>query len=84
MSNYYRRHGLVGPAVLITIGAIFMADRWLPGLTVGRLWPVILIVIGIVRLLEMSMSREETVYPAPPQPPPPGTPPPPPPAGSGQ
>jgi hypothetical protein len=79
MSNYYRRRGLVGPAVLITIGAIFMADRWWPGMSFHRLWPLILIVIGLVRLLEMSMSREETVYPAPPQPPPPppGTPPPP-------
>ena len=78
MSNYYRRRGLVGPAVLITIGAIFMADRWWPGMSFHRLWPLILIVIGLVRLLEMSMSRDETVYPAPPQPPPPpGTPPPP-------
>jgi len=88
MSNYYRRHGLVGPAVLITIGAIFMADRWVPVFGIGRLWPVILIVIGLVRLLETSMSRDETVYPAPPHPeasgpPPPGIQPPPPP-GSGQ
>jgi len=77
MGNYTRRRGLVGPAVLITIGCIFLADRWLPDLTFHRLWPVILIVVGVVRLLEMSMAREETVYPAPPPPPPPTAPPPP-------
>ena len=75
MGNYYRRGGLVGPAVLITIGTIFLLDRWWPYYSFGRLWPLILIVIGLVRLLEMSMSRGDTVYPAPPPPP---TPPPPP------
>ena len=80
MGNYYRRRGLVGPLVLITIGAIFLADRWWPGMSFGRLWPLILIVIGAVRLLEMSMPSDDTVYPAPPQnpPPPPANPPPPP------
>jgi len=83
MGYYYRRRGLVGPAVLITIGAIFMADRWWPGMSIHRLWPLILIVIGLVRLLEMGMSSNDTVYPAPPHPeasgppPPPNAPPPP-------
>jgi len=83
MSYYRRRGGLVGPALLITIGCIFLADRWWPDYSFHRLWPLILIVIGVVRLLEMSMSREDTVYPAPPPPPP--APPagvPPPPGGS--
>jgi len=80
MSYYYRRRGLVGPATLITIGVIFLADRWWPGMSFHRLWPLILIVIGLVRLLEMGMSSGDTVYPAPPQqnPPPPPTAPPPP------
>ena len=83
MSYYYRRRGLVGPAARITIGAIFLADRWWPGMSFHRLWPLILIVIGLVRLLEMGMSSGDTVYPAPPQPgasappPPPNAPPPP-------
>jgi len=80
MSYYSRRRGLVGPAVLITVGVIFLADRWWPGMSFGRLWPLILIVIGLVRLLEMGMPADDTVYPAPPQqnPPPPPTIPPPP------
>jgi hypothetical protein len=79
MGYYYRRGGLVGPAVLITLGAILMADRWWPGMSFWRLAPVILIVIGLVRLLEISMWHEDSVYPAPPQnpPPPPNAPPPP-------
>jgi hypothetical protein len=77
MSTYYRRGGLVGPAVLITIGTIFLLDRWWPDFSFHRLWPLILIVIGLVRLLEMGMSRSDTVYPAPPPPPPPSAPPPP-------
>jgi len=83
MSNYTRRSGLVGPAVIITIGCIFLAERWWSDFSFHRLWPLILIVIGIVRLLEMSMARDETYYPAPPPPPPPPfNPPAPPPGGS--
>jgi hypothetical protein len=84
MSYYYRRRGLVGPAVLITIGTIFLLDRWLPDFSFHRLWPLILIVIGLVRLIEMGMSRGDTVYPAPPAPPPPTPPNVPPPAGGAQ
>jgi Domain of unknown function (DUF5668) len=82
MSRYYRRGGLVGPAILITVGTIFLMDRWFPDFSFHRLWPLILIVIGLVRLLEMSMPNGNTTYPAPPppptMPPPPGTVPPPP------
>lgn len=50
MSN--GRYSLMGPAMLITIGTLFLAHEWVPDYHFGRLWPVILIVIGIVRLLE--------------------------------
>ncbi|HMD32519.1 MAG TPA: DUF5668 domain-containing protein [Candidatus Acidoferrales bacterium] len=78
MSPYYRRrHGLVGPVVLITIGTIILLDRWWPDFSFHRMWPLILIVIGLVRLLEMGMSSGDgSTYPAPP-PPPPSTPTPP-------
>ena len=48
MSN--GRQSLMGPAMLITIGTIFLIHEWLPGYRFRLLWPVILIVIGIVRL----------------------------------
>lgn len=67
MAAYYRRRGLVGPAVLITVGAILMADRLWPGeLGFHRLWPLILIVIGLVRLMEMGMRTDEQQYVPPP------------------
>lgn len=48
--------GLMGPVILITIGAIFMIDEFVPG--VGFLWPLILIAIGAMKLLESSASTE--------------------------
>lgn len=83
--SYYGRRGLVGPAVLITIGIIGMAHIWWPGIGFWRLSPLILIVIGLVRLLEMGMGTNDTVYPAPPQHnPPPSSPNAPPPPGVSQ
>jgi phage shock protein C len=43
-----RKHkgNLIGGLVLITLGGIFLADQFIPGIDFGDLWPVILIVIG--------------------------------------
>jgi hypothetical protein len=86
MSNGYgyRRHGLVGPAVLITVGCIFLADRWWPDYGMHRMWPLILIVIGVVRLLDLAISRGGQDYPPPPPPGSVNPPPQPPPAGGSQ
>jgi len=46
------RYSLMGPAILITVGTIFLIHEFRPEYHIGRLWPVILIVIGIIRLLE--------------------------------
>ncbi|HET9402345.1 MAG TPA: DUF5668 domain-containing protein [Candidatus Acidoferrales bacterium] len=80
-----RVRGLTGPAVLITIGVLFLVDRsnWDWGF--HRTWPVILLVIGAIKLAESMASTEGHVgYPPPPQassnpPQPPYVPPPPPP-----
>lgn len=53
-----RCRGLLGPIILITVGAVFLADQFIPRLGFGELWPVILIVIGVVKLLESSASTE--------------------------
>jgi phage shock protein C len=39
--------GLVGGIILIVLGLIFLAQQFIPGVDIGRLWPVILIIIGI-------------------------------------
>lgn len=45
-----QKGNLVGGLVLITLGAIFLADQFIPGLDFGDLWPIILIVIGAALL----------------------------------
>jgi len=42
---------LIGGLVLIALGAIFLADQFIPRIDFGDLWPVILIVIGIALLI---------------------------------
>lgn len=47
-----RRYSLMGPAILITVGTLFLIHEMRPAFGIGRLWPIILIVIGVIRLLE--------------------------------
>jgi len=55
-STYYRRHGLVGPVILLGLGVILLLENM--GLLSGslwtvlfRMWPLILIAIGIDLLI---------------------------------
>ncbi len=47
------RMRLTGPAVLITIGTLILIEH-LHGPSFHRTWPIILLMIGLVRLLEMN------------------------------
>jgi hypothetical protein len=73
-----------GPVVLITIGTLFAVDNF-ASIGFDRTWPVLIIVIGIMKLLERSVAPPQTPYqPYQPYGPPPGPgfhagPPPPPP-----
>src|SRR5579884_3744014 len=53
-----RRASVVGPLILILIGALFMARNFWPEIHVGDLianyWPYILIVWGLLRLAEVA------------------------------
>lgn len=42
-----------GPVMLITLGALLTADRF-SGLAFTRTWPVLLIVLGVMKLLERA------------------------------
>ena len=79
-----RISGLMGPAVLITIGVIFFIGQTNWDYSIGQLWPVILIVVGLIQVLCAVASSEGHVGPGaswqnpsqappqnPPQPPPP-------------
>jgi phage shock protein C len=39
---------LWGGLILITLGAIFLIDRFVPSIDFGDLWPLILIVVGVI------------------------------------
>ena len=49
-----RAHGFMGPAVLITIGVLFLLDQMthIYWMEFGRTWPALLIVIGLIMFLQ--------------------------------
>jgi phage shock protein C len=47
-----RRGGLTGGIVLIVIGGVFLASQFVPGLDIGKLWPLILVAIGVSMILK--------------------------------
>lgn len=42
-----------GPVVLMTLGALLLADR-LSGVPVTKTWPVLLIIFGLMKLFERT------------------------------
>ena len=50
--------GLMGPVVLITLGALFLVGRLGWNYSFHNLWPVLLIAIGLVKLVEALASSE--------------------------
>ena len=43
-----RTGGLIGGLVLITLGCLFLVDRFVPAIDFGDLWPILHVVIGAV------------------------------------
>lgn len=72
-----RTRGLMGPAVLITMGVLFLLSEF-DVVRFHSTWPIILIVIGLVKVLTSSASSEGhtdyAVNPPGPVPPPPAVP----------
>jgi hypothetical protein len=54
----------MGPAILITLGFLFLVQSHGPGL--GRTWPVLLLVIGVIKLLGNSNLNTGMQPPMPP------------------
>jgi cell wall-active antibiotic response 4TMS protein YvqF len=76
--NRCRSRGLMAPAVLITLGCLFMLNEF--GVAhFHRTWPILLIVIGLVKVLagnldntghiDINAAPPPAIPPAPPQPP---------------
>jgi hypothetical protein len=75
-----RTRRLMGPAILITLGVLFLLDS-VSSIDFGKTWPAILLVIGVVKLVQSNASYDGHVGPLPPgpdgwppTPPPPGVP----------
>ena len=50
---------LIGGLVLITLGSLFLADEFIPNISFGDLWPVILVVIGIGLLVNSISGKNQ-------------------------
>ncbi len=53
-----RRGGFVGGTVLIVLGALFLANNYLPHFDFSDTWPLILVAIGAAMILN-SVRRDE-------------------------
>jgi hypothetical protein len=61
-------YSLMGPAVLITLGVLFLLDQ-LHVMSFGRSFPILLIVIGVVKVAQRSASDTGHIQPVPYYPP---------------
>lgn len=52
------RGSLIGGLILITLGGLFLADRFIPRIDFGDLWPVLLVLIGIYLIVSSQMNRK--------------------------
>jgi hypothetical protein len=63
--EHCRTRKLMGPAILVTIGVLFLLDN-VGRLEFHRTWPAILLVIGVVKLLQSNSSTDGHIGPPPP------------------
>ncbi len=55
--------GLMGPAIIITVGVLFLLDQMRGGyLSFNNTFPIILIVIGAIQLASALSSTEGHIY----------------------
>jgi len=54
---------LIGGLILITLGALFMVNEFIPNIDFGDLWPVILIVLGIGILINAISGKKKSSLP---------------------
>lgn len=83
--EHCRTRKLMGPAILVTLGILFLLDS-VSRIGFGRTWPAILLVVGVVKLMQSNASTSGHIGTPPPgssgfppqtplpQTPPPGTP----------
>jgi len=57
-SSPKKKGSLIGGFILITLGALFLVDEFIPNIDFGDLWPIILIIIGIGLLINAFPWRK--------------------------
>ncbi len=50
-------NSIIGGITLITLGVLFLIDRLVPNINFGDLWPILLIVIGILLLTKNNFLK---------------------------
>jgi hypothetical protein len=63
--QHCRTRRLMGPAMLVTLGVLFLLDS-VSHVSFGRTWPAILLVVGVVKLVQSNASTSGHVGPLPP------------------
>jgi hypothetical protein len=44
----------MGPVILISLGMMFLLDQFLPGWGIGRTWPLLLVIVGVLKLVDST------------------------------
>lgn len=52
------RSGLIGGIILISLGLIFLANKFIPNINFGDLWPLLLVVLGGVLIVTSFAERK--------------------------
>jgi phage shock protein PspC (stress-responsive transcriptional regulator) len=52
------KNGLIGGVILIALGLIFLANRFIPNINFGDLWPLVLVVLGGVLIATSFAERK--------------------------
>lgn len=60
---YCRTRGLLGPAIIITVGVLFFIGQYSWQFGFDRTWPIVVIVWGAVKLLSDTASTEGHIDP---------------------
>lgn len=52
------KNGLIGGVILIALGLIFLANKFIPNIDFGDLWPLVLVVLGGVLIATSFAERK--------------------------
>jgi hypothetical protein len=49
---------MTGPILIIVLGVLFLLNNFIPEFRFSRMWPVILIVIGLSKIIEYFQVKD--------------------------